>query len=168
MTKSLILALAVISFTAASAGAQTVRKPAEPPLVINDPDPAAVVRELYRVHRNGNGRVFERQGRRHQQKFFDAKLAGLIWKDLTGTPEGEPGRIDFDPLFNAQDARIKNFRVGEGAVEGQTAGVPVTFVNFDRRVRIDFRLVMVKGVWKISNIVYGGGSDLLAILSAPM
>lgn len=168
MTRSLILALAVISFTAAAAGAQTVRKPAEPPLVINDPDPAAVVRELYRVHRNGNGQVFERQGRRHQQKFFDAKLAGLIWKDLTETPEGEPGRIDFDPLFNAQDARIKNFRVGEGAVEGRTAGVPVTFVNFDRRVRIDFRLVMVKGVWKISNIVYGGGSDLLAILSAPM
>jgi hypothetical protein len=42
----------------------------------------------------------------------------------------------------------------------------VTFVNFDRKVKIDFRLVMVKGVWKISNIVYGGGSDLLAILSA--
>ncbi|MET0626163.1 MAG: hypothetical protein ABW250_24730 [Pyrinomonadaceae bacterium] len=168
MTKSLMLCLAVFSLAASSVAAQTVRKPAEPPLVINDPDPAEVVRELYRVHRNGNGHVFERQGRRQQQKFFDAKLAGLIWKDLTGTPEGELGRIDFDPLFNAQDAQIKNFRVGAAAVRGNTAGVPVTFVNFDRKVRIDFRLVSVKGVWKISNIVYGGGSDLLAILSAPM
>lgn len=168
MKKSLILAFALLSLAAADVAAQTVRKPAEPPLVINDPDPALVVRELYRVHRDGHGRVFERRGRRHQQKFFDAKLAGLIWKDLTETPEGELGRIDFDPLFNAQDARIKNFRVGEGEVKGNRAGVPVTFVNFDRKVKIDFRLVMVKGVWKISNIVYGDGSDLLAILSAPM
>lgn len=166
MKKSLILVLAALSLAASGVAAQTVRKPAEPPLVINDPDPAEVVRELYRVHRNGGGHVFERQGRRHQQKFFDAKLAGLIWKALSETPEGEPGHIDFDPLFNAQDARIKNFRVGAGTVKGNTAGVPVTFVNFEQKVKIDFRLVMVKGVWKISNIVYGGGSDLLAILSA--
>ena len=167
MKKSLILALTVLSL-AATAAAQTVRKPAEPPLVINDPDPAEVVRELYRVHRNGYGHVFERRGRRDQQKFFDAKLAGLIWKDLTETPEGELGRIDFDPLFNTQDAQIKNFRVGAGAVKGNTASVPVTFVNFDQKVKIDFRLVLVKGVWKISNIIYGGGSDLLKILSEPM
>ena len=165
MKKRLILALAALSLAASAAAAQTVSKPADPPLVINDPDPAAVVRELYRVHRNGNGRVFERQGRRHQQKFFDARLAGLIWKDLTETPEGEPGRIGFDPLFNAQDARIKNFRVGAGVVKGNTAVVPVTFVNFEQRVRVNFRLVLVKGVWKISNIVYGDGSNLLAILS---
>ena len=169
--KSLTLALAIIATLSPAAGpaaAQTVRKPAEPPLVINDPDPAEVVRELYRAHRNGDGHVFGRRGRGQQQKFFDAKLAGLIWKNLAETPEGEPGRIDFDPLFNAQDARVTNFRVGEGAVKGGAAAVPVTFVNFGRRVRLHFRLVMTKGVWKISNIVYGGGSDLLAILSAPM
>ncbi len=168
MKKSLLLALATLSLAAAAVTAQTVRKPAEPPLVINDPDPADVVRELYRVHRNGEGGVFERRGRAHQRKFFDAKLAGLIWKDLTETPEGEIGRIDFDPLFNAQDARIKNFRVGAASVKGDAAGVRVTFLNFGRGVRIDFRLVMTKGVWRISNIVYGDGSDLLAILSAPM
>jgi hypothetical protein len=167
LKKSLILILAALSLAAGAVAAQTVRKPAEPPLVINDPDPAEVVRELYRVHRDGEGQVFERRGRRHQQKFFDAKLAGLIWKNLNGTPEGEPGRIDFDPLFNAQEARVKNFRVGQASVKGNTAVVPVTFVNFEQRVRIDFRLVMVKGVWKISNIVYGDGSNLLAILSAP-
>ncbi len=110
MKKNLILVLAVLavlSLAASAVAAQTVRKPPEPPLVINDPDPAEVVRELYRVHRNGSGHVFERRGRRLQHKFFDAKLAGLIWKALSDTPEGEPGYIDFDPLFNAQDARIK-------------------------------------------------------------
>ncbi len=44
----------------------------------------------------------------------------------------------------------------------------MTFVNFEQKVKIDFRFVLVKGVWKISNIVYGDGSSLLAILSAPM
>ncbi len=174
--KSLILSFAVLSLAAAvaaaPAAAQTVRKPAEPPLVINDPPPAAtpasVVRELYKVHRNGDGHVFGKQGRRQQQKFFDAKLAALLWKDLNETPEGELGRIDFDPLYNAQDTQIKNFGVGAGTVKGDAANVPVTFVNFDRRVKIDFRLVREKGVWKISNIVYGGGSDLVKILSEPM
>ena len=170
MTKSLILCLAITLLAAAApAAAQVVKKPAEPPLVINDiPMPDAVVRELYKVHRNGNGHVFEKQGRKLQQRFFDAKLAALLWKDLTETPEGELGRIDFDPLYNAQDTQIKNFRVGAATVKGDAAGVPVTFVNFDQKVRIDFRLVRTKGVWKISNIVYGGGSDLVKILSEPM
>jgi hypothetical protein len=166
LKKSLFISLALLSLAAATVPAQVVKKPAEPPLVINDaPAPAAVVRELYRVHRDGRGQVFERQGRRHQQKFFDERLAGLIWRELTETPEGEVGNLDFDPLFNAQDTQIKSFRVGAGVVRGDAASVPVTFVNFDQRVRIDFRLVRAKGVWKISNIVYGGGSDLLKILS---
>ena len=170
MTKSLLLALAVLWLAAAEAPAQTVSKPAEPPLVIYDPAPApaVVVRELYKVHRDGRGHVFEKQGRKHQQKFFDAKLAALLWKVLTETQEGELGNIDFDPLYNAQDTRIKNFRIGAGTVKGDAASVPVTFVNFDQKMRIDFRLVRTKGVWKISNILYGDGMDLLSILSAPM
>ena len=169
MTKSLILTLAIILLAAAPAAAQAIRKPAEPPLVINDaPAPDAVVRELYKVHRNGRGHVFERQGRKLQQRFFDAKLAALLWKLLTETPEGEGGYLDFDPLYNAQDTQIKNFRVGAATVKGDAASVPVTFVNFEQKVRIVFRLVRPQQVWKISNIDYGGGSDLVKILSEPM
>jgi hypothetical protein len=130
--------------------------------------PEAVVKELYRVHRNGNGHVFERQGRKQQQRFFDQKLAALIWKNLSETPEGEVGNIDFDPLYNAQDTQIKNFRVGASTVKGNTATVPVTFMNFDQRVRIEFRLVNTKAGWKVSNILYGGGMDLVQTLSQPM
>jgi hypothetical protein len=169
LLKSLILSLAVISLAAAQAAPQAIKKPAEPPLVINDaPAPSDVVRELYKSHRGGLGHLFERQGRKLQLRFFDAKLAALIWKDLTETPEGEVGHLDFDPLYNAQDTQIKNFRVGAATVKGDAASVPVTFVNFDQKVKIDFRLVRAKGAWKISNIVYGGGSDLLKILSEPV
>lgn len=130
--------------------------------------PETVVKELYRAHRNGYGHVFEKQGRKLQQRFFDQKLAALIWKDLTRPNQDEVGNLDFDPLYNAQDVRVKNFRVGAGVVKGFTATVPVTFMNYDQRVKIEFRLVNTKEGWKISNIDYGQGSDLVGILSQPL
>lgn len=128
--------------------------------------PDAVIRELYRVHRNGYGHVFDKQGRKLQQKFFDAKLAALIWKDLTETPEGEVGNLDFDPLYNAQDTRIRNFVVGAPAITGERAIVPVSFTNFAKKERLKFSLVKEGGVWKIDNIDYGE-FNLVKILNEP-
>src|ERR1041384_3606677 len=110
--KVTLLFLLTCSLIATTAVAQT-------PPPASTPD--AVVRALYTVHRNGYGRVFEKQGRKLQQKFFDAKLAGLIWKDLTETPEGDVGNLDFDPLYNAQDTKITNFSIGAPSVEGARA-----------------------------------------------
>jgi hypothetical protein len=168
--RKVILSLAVISCAAAAAAAQTGITPLpkeklEGPVITF---PETVVKELYRVHRNGSGHVFERRGRKLQQRFFDQKLAALIWKNLSETPEGEVGNISFDPLFNAQDTQIKNFRVGAAVTNGASATVPVTFMNFDQKVRLEFRLVNTKAGWKVSNIDYGGGSDLVQILSQPM
>ena len=171
--RKVILSLVIISCAAGAAAAlkaQTGITPLpkeklEGPVVTF---PETIVKELYRVHRNGNGGIFERQGRKRQQQFFDQKLAALIWKNLSETPEGEVGNIDFDPLFHAQEMQIKNFRVGAAATNGATAIVPVTFTNFDRKVRIEFRLVNTKAGWKVSNIDYGGGMDFVRILSQPM
>src|SRR5215207_4881654 len=132
--RKVILSLVIISCAAASAAAVKAqtgiiplpKEKLEGPVISF---PETVVKELYRVHRNGDGHVFERQGRKLQQKFFDQKLAALIWKDISETPEGELGNLDFDPLFSAQDMRIKNFRVGAADTNGSTATVPVTFMN---------------------------------------
>jgi hypothetical protein len=129
--------------------------------------PAAVVTELYKIHRNGNGPLFTKKGKKFHEQFFDAKLAGLIWKDLTETPEGEVGHIDFDPLFSAQDMKITRLVVGAGTIEGDSATVPVTFMNYDQKVKITFRLVKAGAGWKISNILYGADSDFVKILSEP-
>ena len=167
MLSLVVISCAAAAFTAARAqtGITPIPGKLEAPVVSF---PEAAVKELYRVHRDGSGHVFEKQGRKLQQKFFDQKLAALIWKNLSETPEGEAGNLDFDPLYNAQDMRIKNFRVGAGAVKGNTATVPVTFMNFDQRVRLVFSLVNTKEGWKVSNIDYGEGSDLVQILSQPM
>ena len=171
--RKVILSLVVISCVAAAlthARAQTGITPL-PKDKLEAPTisfPENVVKELYRVHRNGYGHVFERQGRKLQQKFFDQKLAALIWKDLTRPNQDEVGNLDFDPLYNAQDTQIRSFRVGASVVKGVTATVPVTFMNYDQRVRIEFRLINTKEGWKISNIEYGGGSDLVQMLSQPL
>jgi hypothetical protein len=168
--RALVLSLVIIAAAAAGgagAAAQTATTPLPPPAPAVS-SPSAVVRELYKIHRNGYGPLFEKKGRKYHEKFFDRKLADLIWKDLTETPEGEVGHIDFDPLFNAQDTQIKNFRVGEAAVRGDAATVPVTFNNFDQKVKINFLLVRTKAGWKISNIIYGKDSDFVKILSEPM
>ena len=130
--------------------------------------PDAVVRELYRVHRNGYGPIFEKKGKKYQEKFFDKNLAGLIWKDFTETPEGEVGNLDFDPLFNAQDFKITKLLVSAPIVEGEKVTVPVTFNNFGKRTSLKFLLVNEGGVWKISNIDYGEGTDLVGLLSRPL
>ena len=130
--------------------------------------PDAVVRELYRVHKNGYGHVFEKEGRKYQQRFFDKRLADLFWKELTETPEGEVGNLDFDPLFNAQDTKITNFRVGAPAIKGDSATVLVTFNNFGQPNKLTFRMHKTGPGWKVENILYSGNgddSDLIKILS---
>jgi hypothetical protein len=169
--RKVILSLVIISCAAAASAQEQRGIPPLPKEKLGVPVlslPETVVKELYRVHRNGAGHVFEKQGRKLQQKYFDQKLAALLWKNLSETPEGEVGNIDFDPLYNAQDTQIKNFRVGGSTIKENTATVPVTFMNFDQKVRLTFSLVNTKGGWKVSNIDYGGGSNLVKILSQPM
>jgi hypothetical protein len=131
----------------------------------NSPD--SVIRELYRVHNNGKGGVFEAKGKKYIYKFFDQKLADLIWKDITETPSGDVGSLDFDPLYNAQDTRITNFLIGKPVVEGDESTVLVSFRNFGQRTRVKFEMHNGREGWRIKNVIYGDKSDLVKILSPP-
>lgn len=129
--------------------------------------PDAVVRQLYRVHNNGRGPVFDRKGQKYIYKFFDQKLADLLWKEISETPEGEVGNLDFDPLYNAQDTGITNFHIGKPMVEGDKATVLVSFRNFGQLTRVKFEMHDSKEGWRISNVFYGDKTDLIKILSLP-
>ena len=130
----------------------------------NSPD--RVIRELYRVHNNGRGGLFEAKGKKYIYKFFDQKLADLIWKDISGTPEGELGNLDFDPLYNAQDTGITNFQISKPVVEGDRSTVVVSFRNFGQRTRVKFEMHNGKEGWRVENVIYDK-SDLIQILSPP-
>ena len=155
-TISLSLILLLVTLGSHFAHAQKVQR-------ANSPD--GVVRELYRVHNDGRGGVFEATGKKYIYKFFDQKLADLIWKVITETPEGEVGGLDFDPLYNAQDTGITNFQIGKAVVEGDSSTVLVSFRNFGQRTRVKFAMHNGKQGWRIKNVIYSDNSDLVTILS---
>jgi hypothetical protein len=157
--RTVSFALITLLMILGSSSAQTTQRAAQ----INSPD--RVVRELYRIHNDGKGHVFEAKGKKYIYKFFDQKLADLLWKEISGTPEGEVGNLDFDPLYNAQDTKITNFMVGKPVVTGDEATVQVTFRNFGQRTSIKFAMVNGKAGWQIKNIIYGNDSDLIKLLS---
>ena len=152
----LFILLLVILVNLSSQAAQRARP-------TNSPD--SVVRELYRVHNNGKGGVFEAKGKKYIYKFFGQKLADLIWKDITETPKGEVGRLDFDPLYNAQDTGITNFQIGKPVVEGDKSTVSVSFRNFGQRTSVKFEMHNGQEGWRIENVIYSDKSDLVKILS---
>lgn len=131
----------------------------------NTPD--AVVRELYRVHDNGNGALLDRKSRSQLLRFFDRRLFDLLWKELTSNSD-EVGNLDFDPFYNAQDTQITGFTVGRPSTAGSKSSVVVNFHNAGRRERLTYKLTRVGKYWQIENIVYSDASTLVKILSAPL
>lgn len=121
--------------------------------------PDAVVKNLYQQHDKKDSPFFQTKNRALVDKFFDKKLADLIWKDAVDS-KGEVGVIDADPLYNAQDMDIKNFSVGEPKIDGAKAEVVVTFQNYDKKEKLTYKLVQRGSEWKIENIDYGD-SNLL-------
>lgn len=121
---------------------------------------SAFVKELYRQHDKKESPFFQTRDRARVDKYFDKKLADLIWKDANDS-KGEVGVIDGDPLYNAQDMEIKNFSVGAAKVAGEKAEVPVSFDNYGKKQNLTFMLVMRRSEYKIEDIKYPDGSTLL-------
>ena len=53
-------------------------------------------------------------------------------------------------------------------MDGEKVTVTVTFNNFDKRESLKFLLVKESGLWKIANIDYGEGNDLVKLLNEPI
>jgi hypothetical protein len=131
--------------------------------VTKKPSPDAVVANLYKQHKKRSP-FFQTRSRALLDEFFEKNLANLIWKDAVAS-KGEVGALDFDPLYNAQDTDIKNFVIHKPAYREGKAEVLVSFENFGEKQRILFDLVSQTG-WKIANINYGKGSNLLGMLQS--
>lgn len=129
--------------------------------------PVMLIRELYKVHNKGYGPVFRGKTRRYLDKYFDKAISDLIWKNLTEGNPDEVGNLDFDVLYNAQDLQIKNFQVTSPVGDNSKAEVMVSFINFDRKENLKFLMRNTQAGWKIENLIYTDGSDLIKILSAP-
>ena len=163
LTKARLLALTLFCGVLGASAAQAFGQ-AKPAAAADTP--AALVKELYRVHNNGKGPILTGKNRAVLQKFFDKKLADLLWKVLT-TKTDEVGPLDFDPLFNAQDVQLSDFRISTAVGNDQESTVTVNFRNAGQNETIKFRLRHTEVGWRVANIVYADGSDLMKILSSP-
>jgi hypothetical protein len=161
-TRAFLATVALLACAIGAAAAPLIRqtKPAAADT------PTALVKELYRVHNNGKGPILTGKNRAVLQKFFDKKLADLLWKILTAKSD-EVGPLDFDPFYNAQDTEITNFLVSAAVGNDQDSTVTVTFRNAGSPETIKYRLHHTEVGWRVTNIVYADGSDLIKILSSP-
>ena len=100
-------------------------------------------------------------------RYFDAALLKLYLKDKREA-KGEVGRLDGDPLYNAQDMQIRDFSVSAPESAAGETRVTVHFKNIGKRTRIVYVLSQTADGWKISDIRYDDGSSLKKILQGKL
>ncbi len=117
--------------------------------------PEALVENLYMEEEKENTPFFQDKDRPLVDKFFAKGLADLIWKDAVDAKDDDVGALDFDPLYNSQDAEVSELKVGDSEPKGEKATVVVTFLNFGEPQTVKYLLTKEKGQWKIEDIDYG-------------
>src|SRR5882724_5092029 len=123
--------------------------------------PEQVVADLYRQHKKQSP-FFQNKSRALVDRYFDKNLADLIWNQ-PNSPD-EVGALDGDPLYNAQDMEIRSFVIHKSIVKNGKGTVLVTFTNFAKKQEVKFLLASRQAGWKITNVKYDDGTDLVGIL----
>jgi hypothetical protein len=129
-----------------------------------EPSPKDVVAQLHKAHASKHDPFVETK---LLSRYFDAELLKLYLKDIREA-KGEVGRLDGDPLYNAQETEITDFSISAPkTVHGETI-VTVRFKNIGKPTRVEYVLSRTADGWKISDIRYDDGSSLKKILQAPL
>jgi hypothetical protein len=117
-----------------------------PPAFAADEDPVAVLRELYRVHAEAEKTKVMAWMKPHQQRFFTRALGDRIERAY------KSNQIDFDFIWDGQDAVIKDLAFQPGRRSGDKATVIVTFKNMDQPKRLEYSMVREGGAWRVADI----------------
>jgi hypothetical protein len=165
MKNNKILLMAAILLAAAYGAAAQIDSPRNSPIPTMWKFPEKIVQEVYKMHagdlKSGReDRILNSRSRRNLDKYFEKKLADLIWKDLTAKRD-ESGVIDFDPFYNTQDPQVTNLRIARAEIENNKAIIRVTFENSGALEKITYILSLSDGRWKIADIEYRDGKTLL-------
>jgi len=95
--------------------------------------------------------------------YFDKSLAAKVVGDQAKS-QGEVGKLDFDPLYDAQDLEIKGFSVAPVSQQKESAEVAALFKNMGTSHKVLFSLANTEHGWRISDIKYSDGRTLKGIL----
>jgi hypothetical protein len=119
------------------------------PLGDADRDPVDLITAIYQTYTDiapGEDNVPDVQG------VYSKRLQALIDKDAKETPEGEVGRMDWDPFVDGQDWQLTGLKIAPVSKEATQAEVRATFKNFDEPRDIVYSLVLEDGHWRIDDI----------------
>jgi hypothetical protein len=132
--------------------------------IAGDLSPKDLVAQLYQAHSSKHDPLDETAllGR-----YFDPALLKLYLKDRDEA-KGEVGRLEGDPLYNAQDMEIKDFSVSAPEMAGVEARVTVNFKNLGKPTRVVYMLDRTANGWRISDVRYDDGSSLKKILEGKL
>lgn len=129
-----------------------------------DISPKDLVAQLYKAHGSKQDPL---EDTRLLSRYFDAELLKLYLRDKREA-KGEVGRLDGDPLYNAQDIEIKDFSVAVPEVTSGETRVTVHFKNIGKPARVVYVLSRSADGWRISDIRYDNGSSLKKILQSKL
>jgi hypothetical protein len=109
----------------------------------------ALIASIYKTYTNlGEGDP----GQPGLPGMYSKRLQALIDKDAAETPDGEVGRLDWDPFVDGQDWQLTGLKLAEVYRSGDEARVRATFANFGEPRNILFNLVREDGQWRIDDI----------------
>ncbi len=126
------------------------------------PTPKELVTQLYQAHGSKHDPLDDTK---RLGGYFDTALLKLYLIDKRQA-NGEVGRLDGDPLYNAQEIKITDFNISPPETLAGETRVIVRFKNLGKRTGIIYLLKHQGGGWKISDIRYDDGSSLKKILQS--
>jgi hypothetical protein len=150
MKRSLLTAILISGFFGAFAFSEEHSQNASPEVL---------VRELYKIHETKKDPFAQPKAR--LGNYFDKTLLSLYLKDTAG---GEVGKLEFDPLYHAQDFEIKDLAIAVVTQQKDSAEVAASFKNIGKSERILFSLSLTEHGWRVSDIKYSDGRTLKGIL----
>jgi hypothetical protein len=125
--------------------------------------PTKVVTDLYNAHKGKADPLQDPASKKLLGAYFEKGLLSLYLKDQAES-HGEVGKLDFDPLYDAQDSEIKDFSVALVTQKKDSAEVAASFKNMGKNEKIVFSLSNTAQGWRITDIKYSDGRTLREIL----
>ena len=122
-----------------------------------------LVAQLYKEHSGKSDPLQYPASKKRLQNYFHKALLDLYLKDQEDS-KGEVGKIDFDPLYDAQDLQIKDFSLVVLNNKKDSGYVAARFKNMGVEQQVVFALQSTKAGWRIADIQYKDGRSLLKIL----
>jgi hypothetical protein len=151
----LIVLVAIVALVAGFASAQ--------PESSNPDTGKELVAQLYKEHAGKSDPLDYPASKKLLPNYFSKPLLDLYLKDQEES-KGEVGKIDFDPLYDAQDFKISDFNLVVLPNKKGSGYVAARFKNMGADQEIIFALQRTKTGWRIADIQYKDGRSLRKIL----